>query len=221
MGEISQPHVALISSRVTAPNESLRGSIPCVELSQILRYWTKRGRTRSSTRQACFTDSETPAFAATGPRPPTPHGYRMRLVSWAFTPDLSARVGLRLHGPTRPPRARGEVMDCSIKRKRGQRASHLSQLTAAWRPRPAPGLHGRRPEARSQILQAVRQLADGAGRHSTPALPGRVRELGSDMTNEGARGTLEESSLATRAEVTDRRVRNDGWERRRQTLDTG
>ena len=156
-------------------------------------------------------------------------------------PDLSVAQNLaafgELHGLGRresTSRA-GEVMDLlGLTEKRGQRASHLSGgqqrrlhagMAIMHRPRlvfmdePTVGAD---VEARSQILGAVRQLAqDGAAIVYTSHYLAEFEELGSDIAilNEGrivASGTLEEIvSHHARAEVTlefDRPIPSiDGW----------
>ena len=156
-------------------------------------------------------------------------------------PDLSVAQNLaafgELHGLGRreaTSRA-GEVMDLlGLTEKRGQRASHLSGgqqrrlhagMAIMHRPRlvfmdePTVGAD---VEARSQILCAVRQLADeGAAVVYTSHYHAEFEELGSDIAilNEGsivASGTLEEIvSHHARAEVTlefDRPIPSiDGW----------
>ena len=156
-------------------------------------------------------------------------------------PDLSVAQNLaafgELHGLGRreaTSRA-GEVMDLlGLTEKRGQRASHLSGgqqrrlhagMAIMHRPRlvfmdePTVGAD---VEARSQILRAVRQLADdGAAVVYTSHYLAEFEEIGSDIAilNEGrivASGTLEEIvSHHARAEVTlefDRPIPSiDGW----------
>ena len=156
-------------------------------------------------------------------------------------PDLSVAQNLaafgELHGLSRreaTSRA-GEVMELlGLTEKRGQRASHLSGgqqrrlhagMAIMHRPRlvfmdePTVGAD---VEARSQILRAVRQLADeGAAVVYTSHYLAEFEELGSDIAilNEGrivASGTLEEIvSHHARAEVTlefDRPIPSiDGW----------
>ena len=156
-------------------------------------------------------------------------------------PDLSVAQNLaafgELHGLRRREAASraGEVMDLlGLAEKRGQRASHLSGgqqrrlhtgMAIMHRPRlvfmdePTVGAD---VEARSQILHAVRQLADdGAAVVYTSHYLAEFEELGSDIAilNEGrvvANGTLEEIvSRHGRAEVTlefDRPIPSiDGW----------
>ena len=156
-------------------------------------------------------------------------------------PDLSVAQNLaafgELHGLGRREAASraGEVMDLlGLTEKRGQRASHLSGgqqrrlhagMAIMHRPRlvfmdePTVGAD---VEARSQILRAVRQLADdGAAVVYTSHYLAEFEELGSDIAilNEGrivASGTLEEIvSHHARAEVTlefDRPIPSiDGW----------
>ena len=156
-------------------------------------------------------------------------------------PDLSVAQNLaafgELHGLGRREAASraGEVMDLlGLTEKRGQRASHLSGgqqrrlhagMAIMHRPRlvfmdePTVGAD---VEARSQILGAVRQLAqDGATIVYTSHYLAEFEELGSDIAilNEGcivASGTLEEIvSHHARAEVTlefDRPIPSiDGW----------
>ena len=156
-------------------------------------------------------------------------------------PDLSVAQNLaafgELHGLHRREAASraGEVMDLlGLTEKRGQRASHLSGgqqrrlhtgMAIMHRPRlvfmdePTVGAD---VEARSQILRAVRRLADeGATVVYTSHYLAEFEELGSDIAilNEGhvvANGTLEEIvSHHARAEVTlefDRPIPSiDGW----------
>ena len=156
-------------------------------------------------------------------------------------PDLSVAQNLaafgELHGLGRREAASraGEVMALlGLTEKRGQRASHLSGgqqrrlhagMAIMHRPRlvfmdePTVGAD---VEARSQILRAVRQLADdGAAVVYTSHYLAEFEELGSDIAilNEGrivASGTLEAIvSHHARAEVTlefDRPVPSiDGW----------
>ena len=156
-------------------------------------------------------------------------------------PDLSVAQNLaafgELHGLGRREAASraGEVMDLlGLTEKRGQRASHLSggqqrRLHAGMAIMHRPSLVfmdeptvGADVEARSQILRAVRQLADdGAAVVYTSHYLAEFEELGSDIAilNEGrivASGTLEEIvSHHARAEVTlefDRPIPSiDGW----------
>ena len=156
-------------------------------------------------------------------------------------PDLSVAQNLaafgELHGLGRREAASraGEVMELlGLTEKRGQRASHLSggqqrRLHAGMAIMHRPHLVfmdeptvGADVEARSQILRAVRQLADeGAAVVYTSHYLAEFEELGSDIAilNEGrivASGTLEEIvSHHARAEVTlefDRPIPSiDGW----------
>ena len=163
-------------------------------------------------------------------------------------PDLSVAQNLaafgELHGLGRREAASraGEVMELlGLAEKRGQRASHLSGgqqrrlhagMAIMHRPRlvfmdePTVGAD---VEARSQILGAVRQLAqDGAAVVYTSHYLAEFEELGSDIAilNEGrivASGTLEEIiSRHGSAEVTlefDRPVPPiDGWSTEGTTL---
>ena len=156
-------------------------------------------------------------------------------------PDLNVTQNLaafgELHGLGRREAASraGEVMELlGLTEKRGQRASHLSGgqqrrlhagMAIMHRPRlvfmdePTVGAD---VEARSQILRAVRQLADeGAAVVYTSHYLAEFEELGSDIAilNEGrivASGTLEEIvAHHARAEVTlefDRPIPSiDGW----------
>ena len=176
-----------------------------------------------------------------------------RLIRYApqelgIYPDLSVAQNLaafgELHGLGRREAASraGEVMELlGLTEKRGQRASHLSggqqrRLHAGIAIMHHPRLVfmdeptvGADVEARSQILRAVRQLADeGAAVVYTSHYLAEFEELGSDIAilNEGrvvASGTLEEIiSSHGRAEVAlefDRPVASfDGWSADGRTL---
>ena len=247
---MSHPHAPALEAREIrksyGTHEVLRGVDLRVEPGQILGLLGRNGAGKSTLitilcglRQA---DSGTAHIC--GHRPSSAEA--ARLIGYApqelgIYPDLSVAQNLaafgELNGLTRRESASraGEVMDLlGLSEKSGQRASHLSGgqqrrlhagMAIMHRPRlvfmdePTVGAD---VEARSQILRAVRQLADeGAAVVYTSHYLAEFEELGSDIAilNEGrivASGTLEEIiSKHGRAEVTlefDRPVPEiDGW----------
>ena len=227
-------------------HEVLRGVDLRVEPGQVLGLLGRNGAGKSTLitilcglRRA---DSGTASICGHSPA----SAEAARLIGYApqelgIYPDLSVAQNLaafgELHGLGRresTSRA-GEVMDLlGLTEKRGQRASHLSggqqrRLHAGMAIMHHPRLVfmdeptvGADVEARSQILRAVRQLADdGAAVVYTSHYLAEFEELGSDIAilNEGrivASGTLEEIvSHHARAEVTlefDRPIPSiDGW----------
>lgn len=227
-------------------HEVLRGVDLRVEPGQILGLLGRNGAGKSTLitilcglRRA---DSGTASICGHSPA----SAEAARLIGYApqelgIYPDLNVAQNLaafgELHGLGRREAASraGEVMELlGLTEKRGQRASHLSGgqqrrlhagMAIMHRPRlvymdePTVGAD---VEARSQILRAVRQLADdGAAVVYTSHYLAEFEELGSDIAilNEGrivASGTLEEIvSHHARAEVTlefDRPIPSiDGW----------
>ena len=248
---MSHPHAPGLDARGIrksyGAHEVLRGVDLRVEPGQILGLLGRNGAGKSTLitilcglRRA---DSGTASICGAAPGSPG----AARSIGYApqelgIYPDLSVAQNLaafgELHGLGRHEAASraGEVMDLlGLSEKSGQRASHLSGgqqrrlhagMAIMHRPRlvfmdePTVGAD---VEARSQILRAVRQLADeGAAVVYTSHYLAEFEELGSDIAvlNEGrivASGTLEEIIAGHgRAEVTlefDRRVPEiDGWD---------
>ena len=254
---MSQPHAPALDVREIrksyGTHEVLRGIDLRVEPGQILGLLGRNGAGKSTlTTILCGlrrADSGTASIC--GHRPASADA--ARLIGYApqelgIYPDLSVAQNLaafgELHGLGRREAASraDEVMELlGLSEKRGQRASHLSGgqqrrlhagMAIMHRPRlvfmdePTVGAD---VEARSQILRAVRQLADeGAAVVYTSHYLAEFEELGSDIAilNEGrvvARGTIEEIIAGHgRAEVTlefDRRVPTiDGWSANGRTL---
>ena len=247
---MSHPHAPGLDARGIrksyGTHEVLRGVDLCIEPSQILGLLGRNGAGKSTLitilcglRRA---DSGTASVCGHSPE----SAEAARFIGYApqdlgIYPDLSVAQNLaafgELHGLDRREAASrtGEVMELlGLTEKRGQRASHLSGgqqrrlhagMAIMHRPRlvfmdePTVGAD---VEARSQILRAVRQLADeGAAVVYTSHYLAEFEELGSDIAilNEGrivASGTLEEIvSHHARAEVTlefDRPIPSiDGW----------
>ena len=248
---MSHPHAPALDARGIrksyGTHEVLRGVDLRVEPGQILGLLGRNGAGKSTLitilcglRRA---DSGTTSICGAAPGSPG----AARSIGYApqelgIYPDLSVAQNLaafgELHGLRRREAASraGEVMELlGLTEKRGQRASHLSGgqqrrlhagMAIMHRPRlvfmdePTVGAD---VEARSQILHAVRQLADeGAAVVYTSHYLAEFEELGSDIAvlNEGrivASGTLEEIIAGHgRGEVTlefDRRVPEiDGWD---------
>ena len=247
---MSHPHAPGLDARGIrksyGTHEVLRGVDLCIEPGQILGLLGRNGAGKSTLitilcglRRA---DSGTASVCGHSPE----SAEAARFIGYApqdlgIYPDLSVAQNLaafgELHGLDRREAASrtGEVMELlGLTEKRGQRASHLSGgqqrrlhagMAIMHRPRlvfmdePTVGAD---VEARSQILRAVRQLADdGAAVVYTSHYLAEFEELGSDIAilNEGrivASGTLEEIvSHHARAEVTlefDRPIPSiDGW----------
>ena len=247
---MSHPHDPALEVREVrksyGTHEVLRGVDLRVEAGQVLGLLGRNGAGKSTLitilcglRRA---DSGTASICGHSPA----SAEAARSIGYApqelgIYPDLSVAQNLaafgELHGLGRREAASraGEVMDLlGLTEKRGQRASHLSGgqqrrlhagMAIMHRPRlvfmdePTVGAD---VEARSQILRAVRQLADdGAAVVYTSHYLAEFEELGSDIAilNEGrivASGTLEEIvSHHARAEVTlefDRPIPSiDGW----------
>lgn len=247
---MSHPHAPALDARGIrksyGTHEVLRGVDLRVEPGQILGLLGRNGAGKSTliTILCGLRRADSGSIDICGHRPSSADA--ARLIGYApqelgIYPDLSVAENLaafgELHGLGRRESASraGEVMDLlGLTEKSGQRASHLSGgqqrrlhsgLAIMHRPRlvfmdePTVGAD---VEARSQILRAVRQLADeGAAVVYTSHYLAEFEELGSDIAvlNEGrlvASGTLEEIiSSHGRAEVTlefDRRVPAiDGW----------
>jgi len=259
MGEntVSQPHAPTLDvqeiRKSYGTHEVLRGVDLRVEPGQILGLLGRNGAGKSTliTILCGLRRADSGTASICGHRPVSADA--ARLIGYApqelgIYPDLSVAQNLaafgELHGLGRREAASraGEVMELlGLSEKRGQRASHLSGgqqrrlhagMAIMHRPRlvfmdePTVGAD---VEARSQILRAVRQLADeGAAVVYTSHYLAEFEELGSDIAilNEGrvvARGTLEEIIAGHgRAEVTlefDRRVPAiDGWNADDRTL---
>ena len=247
---MSQPHAPTLDVREIrksyGTHEVLRGVDLRVEPGQILGLLGRNGAGKSTliTILCGLRRADSGTASICGHRPASADA--ARLIGYApqelgIYPDLSVAQNLaafgELHGLGRREAASraGEVMDLlGLTEKRGQRASHLSGgqqrrlhagMAIMHRPRlvfmdePTVGAD---VEARSQILRAVRQLADdGAAVVYTSHYLAEFEELGSDIAilNEGrivASGTLEEIvSHHARAEVTlefDRPIPSiDGW----------
>ena len=254
---MSQPHAPALDAqgihKSYAAHEVLRGVDLLVEPGQILGLLGRNGAGKSTliTILCGLRRADSGTANICGHRPASANA--ARLIGYApqelgIYPDLSVAQNLvafgELHGLGRREAASraGEVMELlGLTEKRGQRASHLSGgqqrrlhagMAIMHRPRlvfmdePTVGAD---VEARSQILCAVRQLADeGAAVVYTSHYLAEFEELGSDIAilNEGsivASGTLEEIvSHHARAEVTlefDRPVASfDGWSADGRTL---
>ena len=254
---MSQPHAPTLDVREIrksyGTHEVLRGVDLRVEPGQILGLLGRNGAGKSTliTILCGLRRADSGTASICGHRPTSADA--ARLIGYApqelgIYPDLSVAQNLaafgELHGLGRREAASraDEVMELlGLSEKRGQRASHLSGgqqrrlhagMAIMHRPRlvfmdePTVGAD---VEARSQILRAVRQLADeGAAVVYTSHYLAEFEELGSDIAilNEGrvvARGTLEEIIAGHgRAEVTlefDRRVPViDGWSADDRTL---
>ena len=247
---MSHPHAPALEARGIrksyGTHEVLRGVDLRVEPGQILGLLGRNGAGKSTliTILCGLRQANSGSASICGHRPSTVEA--ARLIGYApqelgIYPDLSVAQNLaafgELNGLTRRESASraSEVMDLlGLTEKRGQRASHLSGgqqrrlhagMAIMHRPRlvfmdePTVGAD---VEARSQILRAVRQLADdGAAVVYTSHYLAEFEELGSDIAilNAGrsvASGTLEEIvSHHARAEVTlefDRPIPSiDGW----------
>lgn len=247
---MSHPHAPGLDARGIrksyGSHEVLRGTDLHVEPGQVLGLLGRNGAGKSTliTILCGLRRADSGTASICGHR--TASAEAARLIGYApqelgIYPDLSVAQNLaafgELHGlGQREATSRaGEVMDLlGLTEKRGQRASHLSGgqqrrlhagMAIMHRPRlvfmdePTVGAD---VEARSQILRAVRQLADdGAAVVYTSHYLAEFEELGSDIAilNEGrivASGTLEEIvSHHARAEVTlefDRPIPSiDGW----------
>ncbi|WP_454929706.1 ABC transporter ATP-binding protein [Actinomyces sp.] len=254
---MSQPHAPALDVREIrksyGTHEVLRGVDLRVESGQILGLLGRNGAGKSTliTILCGLRRADSGSISICGHRPASADA--ARLIGYApqelgIYPDLSVAQNLaafgELHGLGRREAASraDEVMELlGLSEKRGQRASHLSGgqqrrlhagMAIMHRPRlvfmdePTVGAD---VEARSQILRAVRQLADeGAAVVYTSHYLAEFEELGSDIAilNEGrvvARGTLEEIIAGHgRAEVTlefDHRVPAiDGWSADDRTL---
>ena len=254
---MSQPHAPALDVREIrksyGTHEVLRGIDLRVEPGQILGLLGRNGAGKSTliTILCGLRRADSGTASICGHRPASADA--ARLIGYApqelgIYPDLSVAQNLaafgELHGLGRREAASraDEVMELlGLSEKRGQRASHLSGgqqrrlhagMAIMHRPRlvfmdePTVGAD---VEARSQILRAVRQLADeGAAVVYTSHYLAEFEELGSDIAilNEGrvvARGTIEEIIAGHgRAEVTlefDRRVPTiDGWSANGRTL---
>ena len=247
---MSHPHAPGLDARGIrksyGSHEVLRGADLHVEPGQVLGLLGRNGAGKSTliTILCGLRRADSGTASICGHR--TASAEAARLIGYApqelgIYPDLSVAQNLaafgELHGlGQREATSRaGEVMDLlGLTEKRGQRASHLSGgqqrrlhagMAIMHRPRlvfmdePTVGAD---VEARSQILRAVRQLADdGAAVVYTSHYLAEFEELGSDIAilNEGrivASGTLEEIvSHHARAEVTlefDRPIPSiNGW----------
>lgn len=248
---MSHPHAPALDARGIrksyGTHEVLRGVDLRVEPGQILGLLGRNGAGKSTliTILCGLRRADSGSIDICGHRPSSADA--ARLIGYApqelgIYPDLSVAQNLaafgELHGLGRREAASraGEVLEfLGLTEKSGQRASHLSGgqqrslhagLAIMHRPRlvfmdePTVGAD---VEARSQILRAVRQLAEeGAAVVYTSHYLAEFEELGSDIAvlNEGrivASGTLEEIIAGHgRAEVTlefDRRVPEiDGWD---------
>ena len=248
---MSHPHAPALEVREIrksyGAHKILRGVDLRVEPGQILGLLGRNGAGKSTliTILCGLRRADSGSISICGHRPASADA--ARLIGYApqelgIYPDLSVAQNLaafgELNGLGRRESASraGEVMDLlGLSEKRGQRASHLSGgqqrrlhagMAIMHRPRlvfmdePTVGAD---VEARSQILRAVRRLADeGAAVVYTSHYLAEFEELGSDIAvlNEGrivASGTLEEIiSSHGRAEVTlefDRPVPAvDGWD---------
>ena len=247
---MSHPHSPALDARGIrksyGTHQVLRGVDLRVEPGQILGLLGRNGAGKSTliTILCGLRRADSGTASICGHRPTSTEAARS--IGYApqelgIYPDLSVAQNLaafgELHGLHRREAASraGEVMELlGLTEKRGQRASHLSGgqqrrlhtgMAIMHRPRlvfmdePTVGAD---VEARSQILRAVRLLADdGAAVVYTSHYLAEFEELGSDIAilNEGrvvASGTLEEIvSRHARAEVTlefDRPVPSiDGW----------
>ena len=247
---MSHPHAPALEARGIrksyGAHEVLRGVDLRVEPGHILGLLGRNGAGKSTliTILCGLRRADSGSISICGHRPASAEaaqsiGYAPQDLG--IYPDLSVAQNLaafgELNGLGRRESASraGEVMDLlGLSEKSGQRASHLSGgqqrrlhagMAIMHRPRlvfmdePTVGAD---VEARSQILRAVRQLADdGAAVVYTSHYLAEFEELGSDIAilNEGhgvANGTLEEIvSHHARAEVTlefDRPIPSiDGW----------
>ena len=247
---MSHPHAPALGARGIrksyGTHEVLRGVDLRVEPGQILGLLGRNGAGKSTliTILCGLRRADSGSIDICGHRPSSADA--ARLIGYApqelgIYPDLSVAQNLaafgELHGLGRREAASraGEVLEfLGLSEKSGQRASHLSGgqqrrlhagMAIMHRPRlvfmdePTVGAD---VEARSQILHAVRQLADeGAAVVYTSHYLAEFEELGSDIAvlNEGrivASGTLEEIIAGHgRAEVTlefDRPIPSiDGW----------
>ena len=248
---MSHPHAPALDARGIrksyAAHKVLRGVDLRVEPGQILGLLGRNGAGKSTliTILCGLRRADSGSISVCGHRPSSAEaaqsiGYAPQDLG--IYPDLSVAQNLaafgELHGLGRREAASraGEVMDLlGLSEKSGQRASHLSGgqqrrlhagMAIMHRPRlvfmdePTVGAD---VEARSQILRAVRRLADeGAAVVYTSHYLAEFEELGSDIAilNEGrivASGTLEDIIAGHgRAEVTlefDRPVPAvDGWD---------
>lgn len=248
---MSDPHTPALEvgevHKSYGAHEVLRGVDLRVEPGQILGLLGRNGAGKSTliTILCGLRRADSGSISICGHRPSSADA--ARLIGYApqelgIYPDLSVAQNLaafgELNGLGRRESASraGEVMDLlGLAEKRGQRASHLSGgqqrrlhagMAIMHRPRlvfmdePTVGAD---VEARSQILRAVRQLADeGAAVVYTSHYLAEFEELGSDIAilNEGrivASGTLEDIIAGHgHAEVTlefDRCVPEiDGWD---------
>lgn len=248
---MSHPHAPALDARGIrksyAAHKVLRGVDLRVEPGQILGLLGRNGAGKSTliTILCGLRRADSGSISICGHRPSSAEaaqsiGYAPQDLG--IYPDLSVAQNLaafgELHGLGRREAASraGEVMDLlGLSEKSGQRASHLSGgqqrrlhagMAIMHRPRlvfmdePTVGAD---VEARSQILRAVRRLADeGAAVVYTSHYLAEFEELGSDIAilNEGrivASGTLEDIIAGHgRAEVTlefDRPVPAvDGWD---------
>ena len=248
---MSHPHAPALEARGIRKSydahEVLRGVDLRVEPGQILGLLGRNGAGKSTliTILCGLRRADSGSISICGHRPSSAEaaksiGYAPQDLG--IYPDLSVAQNLaafgELHGLGRREAASraGEVMDLlGLSEKSGQRASHLSGgqqrrlhagMAIMHRPRlvfmdePTVGAD---VEARSQILRAVRRLADeGAAVVYTSHYLAEFEELGSDIAilNEGrivASGTLEDIIAGHgRAEVTlefDRPVPAvDGWD---------
>ena len=247
---MSHPHAPGLDARGIrksyGTHEVLRGVDLRVEPGQVLGLLGRNGAGKSTliTILCGLRRADSGTASICGHRPASAEA--ARLIGYApqelgIYPDLSVSQNLaafgELHGLGRREAASraGEVMELlGLTEKRGQRASHLSGgqqrrlhagMAIMHRPRlifmdePTVGAD---VEARSQILSAVRQLAEeGAAVVYTSHYLAEFEELGSDIAilSEGrivARGSLEEIiSAHGSAEVTltfDRTVTPlEGW----------
>ena len=248
---MSHPHAPALEVREVrksyGTHEVLRGVDLRVEPAQILGLLGRNGAGKSTliTILCDLRRADSGSISVCGHRPSSAEA--ARLIGYApqdlgIYPDLSVAQNLaafgELNGLGRRESASraGEVMDLlGLAEKRGQRASHLSGgqqrrlhagMAIMHRPRlvfmdePTVGTD---VEARSQILRAVRQLAeDRAAVVYTSHYLAEFEELGSDIAilNEGrivASGTLEDIIAGHgHAEVTlkfDRPVPSiNGWD---------
>ena len=248
---MSHPHAPALEAqdirKSYGTHEVLRGIDLRVEPGQILGLLGRNGAGKSTliTILCGLRRADSGSISICGHRPSSTEA--ARLIGYApqdlgIYPDLSVAQNLaafgELNGLGRRESASraGEVMDLlGLSEKSGQRASHLSGgqqrrlhagMAIMHRPRlvfmdePTVGAD---VEARSQILRAVRRLADeGAAVVYTSHYLAEFEELGSDIAilNEGrivVSGTLEEIiSSHGHAEVTlefDRPVPAvDGWD---------
>ena len=223
---MSHPHAPALEVREVrksyGTHEVLRGVDLRVEPGQILGLLGRNGAGKSTliTILCGLRQADSGSISICGHRPSSAAasqsiGYAPQELG--IYPDLSVAQNLaafgKLHGLGRREAASraGEVMDLlGLSEKSGQRASHLSGgqqrrlhagMAIMHRPRlvfmdePTVGAD---VEARSQILRAVRRLADeGAAVVYTSHYLAEFEELGSDIAilNEGrivASGTLED-----------------------------